>query len=141
MGDYAIILETVDRGGHEMSLPYVMRIDHHIAGPVELHLDALRGGHALHAAVAVCVFNNVTRLALERGVALQHASVRVRGGFTDDGRSTGITFDIDVQGNGSEASLRKIGIDAAADSTIVEALRHPTEVMLGETRATSTATR
>ena len=105
-------------------------VAHHRSGTAEIRLDDLSGGRLLHLALAGCVFNNVMRLAKERGIEVDEASVRVGGGFAEDGASTGMDVAIEVTGSAPDAVLRELAAAAYNDSTVVAALQRGTSVSL-----------
>jgi uncharacterized OsmC-like protein len=64
------------------------------------------GGHLYHLAAAGCLVNDVYREAERRGITLEGARVRARGGFdSDTWTSTGILYEIDIA---SEATSDEI---------------------------------
>jgi hypothetical protein len=66
------------------------------------------GGHLLHAAVAVCVLNDLFREARADEVPLDGVAVSARGGFGTDWASTGISYDVELDseaGDEAEAAL------------------------------------
>jgi uncharacterized OsmC-like protein len=56
------------------------------------------GAHLFHAAVAVCVLNDVFREARAGGLAVDGVEVSARGGFTSEWASTGVVYDVEVDG-------------------------------------------
>jgi uncharacterized OsmC-like protein len=110
--------------------PRSILVAHHRAGTAEIKVDQLSGGSLLHLALAGCVFNNVLRMAGERGISVDDASVRVSGGFTDDGASTGVECRVDVLGDASTEELRDLAQAAFEDSTVVAVLRQGAGVRL-----------
>jgi len=129
---YRAQVAVVAARGSEAQAPFVFRVNHHRVGPAELRIEQLTGGHALHLAAALCTFNNIARLAKERGIALDQATVTVDGNFTEDGRSTAMAVDATVSGDAPPAALRQLALDAAAESTVLEVLRTPTQVTVNE---------
>jgi uncharacterized OsmC-like protein len=105
-------------------------IRHHRAGSAELDFETPTGGHLLHLALAGCVFNNVIRLSADRGIELTDASVRVGGGFTSDGESTGIHVDISMVAAANGAQVTALRREAFENSTVVYVLRKATSVEL-----------
>ena len=118
--------------GSEAQAPFVFHVNHHRVGPADLRIERLTGGHALHLAAALCTFNNIARLAKERGIALDRATVTVDGDFTEDGHSTGMAIDATLSGQARPEDLRQLALDAAAESTVLEVLRTPTDVTVNE---------
>jgi uncharacterized OsmC-like protein len=120
----------VARGAEAQAGPPSIVLTHHRAGVAEIKLEELSGGRLLHLALAGCVFNNVLRMAKERGIDVDEASVRVSGGFTDDGASTGIECHVDVSGDASPPDLRELAQAAFDDSTVRAALQQGARVSL-----------
>ena len=107
-----------------------MVVEHHRAGTAEIEVERLSGGHLLHLALAGCVFNNVLRIAGDRGIQVDEASVQVDGDFTDDGHSTGMKCRIDLSGDAEPAELRAVAQVAFDDSTVAAVLRNGARVEL-----------
>lgn len=126
---YEAEIRTV-RGREPDAAPPSIVVAHRRAGTAELKLDDLSGGRLLHLALAGCVFNNVMRMAKERGIEVEEASVRVGGGFTEDGASTGMDVHVDVRAGAPEEVLRRLAGDAYANSTVVAALQRGARVSL-----------
>jgi uncharacterized OsmC-like protein len=129
MASYPATVHLVTRDGTERARPFDLRVESRI-GAVELRLGQLSGGEALHFALAMCVFNNVSRESREQGIQLHDLSVTADGDFDSDEVSTGITFSIVIRGEATEAALRDLAQFGADDSTIAKTLRHPTSVTL-----------
>jgi uncharacterized OsmC-like protein len=123
------VIRTVG-GEPAQSEPDSMFIAHHRAGVAELKVEQLSGGHLLHLALAGCVFNNVLRLARDKGIAVDEASVRVSGDFTEGGDSTGIECDVKVFGDASPEELAALARAAFDDSTVASVLRRGARVEL-----------
>jgi uncharacterized OsmC-like protein len=119
------------RGRGAVAEPQSILVAHHRAGTAEIKMAEMSGGSLLHLALAGCVFNNVLRMAGDRAISVEEASVRVSGGFTDDGASTGVECHVDVLGDASTEELRELAQAAFDDSTVVAVLRHGAEVRLG----------
>ena len=118
------------RGRSDAIDPASIVVKHHRAGVAEIKASQLTGGRLLHLALAGCVFNNVLRIAGERGVEVRDASVRVSGDFTSDGNSTGVECSIDIDSNADPAVLRALAKDAFDDSTVGSVLRRGAKVEL-----------
>jgi uncharacterized OsmC-like protein len=119
--------------------PSSILLRHHRSGRAELVVDTLSGGRMLHLALATCVFNNVHRIAREKGIRLTDASVVVEGDFTEDGTaSTGMTCQLRVAGEGARDVLSAIGQTAFDDSTIAHVLRQTATVELSGIHLEST---
>jgi uncharacterized OsmC-like protein len=103
-------------------------------------LDAFTGAHLLHLAVAGCVYNDLFREALARGIRLTQVSVSADGGFAGEPcASTGITYDVHVEGEAPEAALRDLVAHVEAIAEIPSAIRLSGEVRLGDQSVVSTA--
>ncbi|HET9083410.1 MAG TPA: OsmC family protein [Candidatus Limnocylindrales bacterium] len=98
-------------------------IRHHRAPSVAWSIESASGGHVLHLALAQCVFNNVMRIAQERGLTVSDVGVTADGDFNDDGTaSTGITCAVKLSGAAEHADLIAVAEDAFADSSVVAVL-------------------
>jgi uncharacterized OsmC-like protein len=124
------VIRTAGDGESAQMEPGSMLIAHHRAGVAELKVERLSGGHLLHLALAGCVFNNVLRLARDKGIAVEEATVRVGGDFTDDGDSTGIECEVKVFGDASPEELQALAREAFDDSTVASVLRRGARVDL-----------
>ena len=72
----------------------------------EFSMDEFTGGHLLHLAVAGCVYNDLFREAIARGITLSHVEVTADGGFDGDPCvSTGIEYHVHIEGDGSAEQL------------------------------------
>jgi uncharacterized OsmC-like protein len=102
-------------------------------------IDVASGGHLLHLALAQCVFNNVLRIAQDRGLAVSDLGIVVDGDFNDAGTaSTGIDCSIDVAGAAERSDLTELARAAFDDSTVGAILRRGGTVELTSVRATTT---
>jgi hypothetical protein len=112
-------------------------VRHHRTPQVAWSIDVASGGHVLHLALAQCVFNNVLRIAKERGVAVGDLLVTADGDFNADGTaSTGIDCAIELSGAADQASLTAIAQGGFDDSSVAAILRHGCPVELRSVRAT-----
>lgn len=102
-------------------------VKHHRTPRAEITADVLSGGHVLHLAVAACLFNDILRLATERGIGLAQLRVSAGGGFDANG-STGVGFAVDIAGDVPDDQLRALVDEAERDATIPAALRRGTSV-------------
>jgi uncharacterized OsmC-like protein len=118
------------RGRAAVAEPRSILVEHRRAGTAEIKMAQMSGGSLLHLALAGCVFNNVLRMAGDRGISVDEASVRVSGGFTDEGASTGVECRVDVLGDASAEELRKLAQAAFENSTVVAVLRQGAAVRL-----------
>jgi organic hydroperoxide reductase OsmC/OhrA len=90
------------------------------------------GGQPLHLAVAGCISNDLFREAAGRGLTLRRVVVTVDGDFAGDPAvSTGITYDVEVDGDGPQADLDALVRHVDAIAEIPNSLRNGTEVRLG----------
>src|SRR5579864_9566450 len=124
------VIRTAGDGVPAQVEPESILVAHHRAGVAELKMERMTGGHLLHLALAGCVFNNVLRLAKDKGISVEEASVRVDGGFTAEGDSTGITCDVKVFGDASPEQLRALAQEAFNESTVGVVLKRATTVDL-----------
>jgi hypothetical protein len=112
-------------------------VHHHRTPRAEWSIDVASGGHVLHLALAQCVFNNVLRIARDRGLVLNELSVAVDGDFNPEGTaSTGIDCSIELGGDAERSDLIGVGEAAFTDSTVVAVLRRGGTVELASVRAT-----
>jgi uncharacterized OsmC-like protein len=132
---YAATVRIAAEGSGPGSLPTAVVVQHHRVPRVEWGVETATGGHMLHLALAQCVFNNVTRLARDRGIRLAGADVTADGGFDSEGTaSTGIACEIEVSGDASEANLEDLAREAFAGSTVVAVLRRAGRVELASVK-------
>jgi uncharacterized OsmC-like protein len=127
MNDHKAEIRAVQDPAGRAQDPISAVLKHHRAGAVEVGVEVLSGGHLLHLALAGCVFNNIFRLAGERGITLRDCRITVDGGFTDTA-STGIDYEVEISGSAPAEELEGIVRAAGADSTIANVLRAVTEV-------------
>ena len=141
MGHQAEIRTVFGAGAPEATEPNSVIVRHHRSGRAELKVDRLSGGHMLHLALATCVFNNIHRIARDRGIHIQDASVAVDGGFSEDGTaSTGIACRVMVAGEADSEGLAAVAREAFDDSSIAAILRRTTTVDLTEIEANPSGT-
>jgi uncharacterized OsmC-like protein len=144
MSDYAVAVEMLGAGGdagpalvHE--LPTVT-VNHRSAGPTLLNLGTLSGGHVLHLAVAMCVYNDLLREARARGIRIERLAVTATGDFAGEPlRSTGITYTIDVGGDAPDEALRALVEHVEHIAEVPDMLRHGMSVSLTEARVAGSA--
>jgi uncharacterized OsmC-like protein len=140
MPSYPATVGLVAHDGTERRPPFDLRVETR-AGAVQLRLGDLSGGEALHFALAMCVFNNITRESRDRGIRLEELSVTADGDFDADELSTGISFSISIAGDAPEDVLRDLAQFGGDDSTVAKTLRHPTVVTLVAIDSSRAATR
>ena len=89
------------------------------------------GGQLLHLAVAGCISNDLFREAAGRGLTLRRVVVTVDGDFAGDPAvSTGITYDVEVEGDAAESDLDALVQHVDAIAEIPNSLRDGTGVTL-----------
>ncbi|WP_341359636.1 OsmC family protein [Georgenia sp. M64] len=119
------------------------------AGPYTLVVDrpreqggggrGLSGGQLLHLAVAGCVSNDLFREAAARGITLRRVVVTADGGFAGDPAvSTGIVYDVEVEGDADDETLSALVRHVDAIAEIPGSLRAGTAVALGGARVRGT---
>jgi uncharacterized OsmC-like protein len=98
----------------------------HLASP-------LHGGHLLHAAVGICIFNDKLALAEKRGIPVEWLRVSVDGGFAGDPYfvSTGITYDIEVDSSAPSQDIDSLIEAVIDDASIPRSIQQGTPVQLG----------
>jgi hypothetical protein len=104
-------------------------------GPVEMEVGTLSGGHLLHLAIAMCVFNDLLGEASRRGIRLHRLAVVAAGNYAAQPgpfHSTGITYRIEIAGDGLDGDLRTLVRDVERIAEIPHALRQSTTVRLGD---------
>jgi OsmC-like protein len=111
-------------------------VRHHRTPQAEWSIDLATGGHVLHLALAQCVFNNVLRIAGDRGLLLTDLTVVADGDFNADGTaSTGIECSIELGGDANRSVLTSVAEAAFMDSTVAAVLRRGGTVELASVRA------
>jgi hypothetical protein len=110
-------------------------VRHHRTPRAEWSINLATGGHVLHLALAQCVFNNVLRIARDRGLVLTDLSVVADGDFNAEGTaSTGIECSIELGGNANRSDLLNVAEAAFKDSTVAAVLRRGGPVELASVR-------
>jgi len=115
------------------------------AGPHTLVVDrpaddggrgvGFNGGQLLYLAVAGCVSNDLFREARAVGIALSRVRVTVRGDFAGDPAvSTGIEYDVEVEGDASRERLEELVRHVDAIAEIPNTLRGGVAVQLAAAR-------
>lgn len=116
------------------------------AGPFSLVVDrpteagggglGFSGGQLLHLAVAGCVSNDLFREAAVKGITLTRVRVTVDGGFTGDPAvSTGIHYQVEVDGEAPRADLDALVRHVDRIAEIPNSLRQGTAVALDSARS------
>lgn len=89
------------------------------------------GGQLLHLAVAGCISNDLFREAAGRGITLRRVAVTVDGDFAGEPAvSTGISYDVEVEGDAPESDLDALMRHVDAIAEIPNSLRDGTVVTL-----------
>jgi len=83
MADYKMSVST-DADEDSAVDPSGFSIRHHRSGSARLEMSLPTGGHFLHAAVGMCIFNDALALAKERNIEIDRLHVTVDGGFAGD---------------------------------------------------------
>jgi uncharacterized OsmC-like protein len=133
MGSYDVRISTISSGEQAAAagdLP-TLTVRHKRAGPIRLDVGSLSGAHALHLAVAVCVFNDLVREAQSRGIRLESVVVSADGELNANAtESTGIRYQIELVGEAPESELRQLAAAVEADAAVPSILRHGMPVHL-----------
>ena len=114
------------------------------AGPHTLVVDrpaevggggrGFNGGQLLHLAVAGCVSNDLFREAGRRNLRLTRVVVRADGAYDGDPAvSAGITYSVEIEGEGSEDELHELVAYVDGIAEIPNSLRGGTDVRLERT--------
>jgi putative redox protein len=143
-GQYAARIQMAAPSLQSAPVPASGMLAHGPHGPVELDVGTLSGGHALHLAVAVCVFNDLLGEASRRGLWLHRLAVVAAGEYAaqpEPFHSTGITYRIDIAGDALEADLRTLVSDVERIAEIPHALRQGVTVQPGDVRINSLSAR
>jgi len=88
-----------------------------------LAAPASNGAQVLHLAVALCVLNDTFREGQRLGVAVHGVAVEADGGFDDDWRSTGVTYEVAVDPPAGAADLDRLSAAVDDVAEIPRALR------------------
>jgi uncharacterized OsmC-like protein len=135
-------VETTDDGTSGKSSPLSVDLRNSRTGQRQrFEMDAFTGAHLLHLAVAGCVYNDLFREAMARGIRLTQVRVSADGGFAGEPcASTGITYDVHVEGDATEAALKDLVAHVEAIAEIPSAIRLSGEVRLGRHSVVSATT-
>jgi hypothetical protein len=74
MGSYGIQIRKAEASPRAID-PGDVIFKHHHAGHAQMRIETLTGGHLLHLAVAGCLFNDILRVAAERGITVNQLEV------------------------------------------------------------------
>ncbi len=134
MGSYEAKVTTTDDGTKAEAGPLTVAFRNHRTGQrQESSMDEFTGGRLLHLAVAGCVFNDLFREAIARGITLSHVEVTADGGFNGDPCvSTSIDYTVHVQGNASSERLNELLAHVERISEVPSVIR-----LSGDVRLTS----
>jgi uncharacterized OsmC-like protein len=140
MGSYEARVTTTDDGTKAEARPLTIAFRNQRTGQrQEFSLDEFTGGHLLHLAVAGCVYNDLFREALARGIALSHVEVTADGGFSGDPCvSTGIDYAVHVEGHASAEQLNDLLAHVERIAEVPSAIRLGGEVRLTTANVVST---
>jgi hypothetical protein len=129
---YEAVVETADDGTVEAAAPVVVQLRNVRTGRLQqFSLDEFTGGHLLHLAVAGCVYNDLFREAVARGIVLSHVEVRADGGFAGDPCvSTGIGYTIHLVGEAPQAELEELVAHVERIAEVPSAIRMGGQVHL-----------
>ena len=132
MGSYEARVTTTDDGTKAEAGPLTIAFRNQRTGQrQEFSLDEFTGGHLLHLAVAGCVYNDLFREALARGITLSHVEVTADGGFSGDPcESTGIDYAVHVEGHASAEQLNDLLAHVERIAEVPSAIRLGGEVRL-----------
>jgi uncharacterized OsmC-like protein len=110
MSSYEARVTTTDDGTKTESGPLTVAFRNQRTGQrQEFSMDEFTGGHLLHLAVAGCVYNDLFREAMARGITLSNVEVTADGGFSGDPcGSTGINYTVHLQGDASADQLNEL---------------------------------
>ena len=108
-----------------------LAIRHHKSGAAVLSAEVPSGGHLLHQSMATCVFNDLHTAAATRGIGLGRVEVRADGGFDASlTRSTGVTVDVDLEGDSPVAELEALVREVVENAVILRIVRASAPVTL-----------
>lgn len=131
MGGYGVQIRIADGSAPAVPLGKVV-VEHHRTPSAEITAEVLSGGHVLHLAVACCLFNDLLRMASDRGIDVTDLRVSADGGFAGTPVvSTGVSYDIDIAGDAPDDVLRQLVADAERDASIPLTLARSTPVTPG----------
>ncbi len=131
MANYRATIQTEESNGSAVD-PAGFSIRHHTAGSAHVEMSRPTGGHLLHAAVALCIFNDTLALAKERSIAIDQLRVDVDGGFAGDEYyvSTGIIYDIEISSSAAKEDVEALIAAVVDDASIPRSIERGTPVQL-----------
>jgi putative redox protein len=128
MGGYGIQIRTAEASPRAID-PGDVIFKHHRAGHAQVRIETLTGAHLLHLAVAGCLFNDILRVAAERGITVNQLEVSADGDFDGEPAvSTGISYSVRIAGDAPEDELRRLVHDCEQDASIGNTLQRSTPV-------------
>jgi uncharacterized OsmC-like protein len=128
MGGYGIQIRKAEASPRAVD-PSDVIFKHHRAGQAQVKIETLTGGHLLHLAVAGCLFNDILRVAAERGITVNEIEVSADGDFDGEPAvSTGISCSVRITGDAPEDDLRRLIRDCEQDASIGNTLQRSTPV-------------
>jgi len=140
MGSYEAKVTTTDDGTKAEAGPVAVAFRNSRTGQrQEFSIDEFTGGHLLHLAVAGCVYNDLFREAIARGITLSNVEVRADGAFHGEPcTSTGIGYTIQIQGDASTSALDALVAHVERVAEVPSAIRLGGEVRLTSANVVST---
>lgn len=128
MGGYGIQIRKAEASPRAVD-PGDVIFKHHRAGHAQVKIETLTGAHLLHLAVAGCLFNDILRVAAERGITVNQLEVSANGDFAGEPAvSTGISYSVRITGDAPEDELRGLIRHCEKDSSIGNTLQRSTRV-------------
>jgi organic hydroperoxide reductase OsmC/OhrA len=139
MGGYRIQIEKAEASPRAVD-PGDVIFRHHRAGHAHVRIEMLTGAHLLHLAVAGCLFNDILRVAAERGITINQLEVSADGDFDGEPAvSTGISYSVRIAGEASEDELRGLVRDCEQETSIGNTLQRSTPVLAAAVHVDSIA--
>lgn len=140
MDRYEAVVATADDGTLEDAGPLVVEFRNaRTRRRAQFSLEEFTGGHLLHLAVAGCVYNDLIREAQARGITLTQIKVSADGGFAGSPcASTGIEYQIHVEGDASQAELKRLVAYVEEIAEVPSAIRIGGQVRLVASEVVST---
>ena len=128
MGGYGIQIRKAEASPRAVD-PGDVIFKHHRAGHAQVRIEMLTGAHLLHLAVAGCLFNDILRVAAERGITVNQLEVSADGDFDGEPAvSTGISYSVRITGDAPEDELRRLIRDCERETAIGNTLQRSTPV-------------
>jgi putative redox protein len=128
MGGYGIQIRKAEASARAID-PGDVIFKHHHAGHAQVRIETLTGGHLLHLAVAGCLFNDILRVAAERGITVNQLEVSADGDFDGEpAGSTGISYSVRIAGDAPKTSYAASSTTANRTPRIGNTLQRSTPV-------------